>query len=137
MNNDASQQDIAVEVPKPLIMLGSGLLISGILVTFYVAAQILQVYQSTDSNLFIRHIQQLLSNKELIVIEGQSIVIGEASATTSAIALFAMLALIGINIGIGLIKAGANIVSPVFRTELATLKLRVTSLARKIDKNNL
>jgi hypothetical protein len=135
MHNNPSHQDVTVEVPRPLIMLGSALIISGLMITCYIAAQVLQIYHSTNLNPFVLHIQQLLSNKELITVDGQAIIIGEASAITSAIALFAVLAWVGISIGIGLIRAGANIVSPVFRTELATLKLRLTELTKRINKN--
>ena len=136
MQNNLPTNDLVVEVPKPLILLGNALVISGLVITFYVASQVLQVYQAIDANPFVSHIKQLMSGSTLVEISGQSIVMGEASATTSAIALFAVLAWIGISLGASLIKAGANIVSPMFRTELATLKLKINRLTKQSKLND-
>lgn len=133
--DDEHNPDLIVDVPKPLLLLGTSLIVSGVVITFYVASQVLHVYQSMDSNVFILKLKQSLANTELLVISGQSIVMGEASATTSAIALFALLAWIGISLGISLIRSGATIVSPVFKTELATLKLKMNTLTDKLEHN--
>ena len=126
--------NIVVDVPRPLLLLGASLIVTGLIIVFYTASQILQVYQATDSNIFISNMRNMLSGEVLIKIRDESITIGEAVATTSAIALFSILAWVGIALGGGLIRSGANIISPVFRTELAALKLKLNSLLNKSNQ---
>ncbi len=126
-----STQKVISEVPRPLLLIGSALIVSGIIISIYVVLQVLQVYQDTNSNPFVANLVRELSGAELVKFSGQSILLGEASATTSSIALFAMLAWISFSLGISLIKAGAQIVSPVFRNELATLKQKLNELSQK------
>jgi hypothetical protein len=138
MIKQPSTQDIIVEVPRPVVLLGSVLIISGIIVTLYVASQVFQVYQehAIDNNPFVSHIMQLISGSTFVEFGGQAIVVGEAFALSSAVGILVVFAWLGISLGISLIKAGAHIVSPAYRTELASLKLKVNRLSQKANEHD-
>ncbi len=123
----------SIEIPTPLLLIGSCLIAVGIIIATYVASQVLQVYQAVDSNSFINYLVQTLSGSELVSVSGQAITLGEGSALTTAITLFALLAWTGISLSISLIKSGAHIVSPAYRAELLKLKLRLNQIANKTD----
>ena len=112
-----------------LVWLGVALLVAGVLVALFVAAEVLAVYRYPDSNQFITYLNDRLVNSELFL-AGAAVVIGDGGATITAFVLFSLIAWIGAGIAFSFVRAGHQLSSGYIALKVTAAKARMEDNAR-------
>ncbi|MDR1647885.1 MAG: hypothetical protein LBR88_07630 [Zoogloeaceae bacterium] len=90
-------------------------------------------YADIASNKFISDLTAFLGGESLLLpADGSYFVMERGVARVVAIVLFVLLASLGGSIGLGLVRAGAHVLSPQFNEQIAQLKQRIDDVANRL-----
>lgn len=120
------------QVPTPLLYLGVGLIAVGVFVALFIAGQVLSIYADMKSSTFIAYMTGNLAGATLLSDGKHTVVIGHGGAMIAAFVSFVLIAWAGAAIAFSLIRAGSQIISPVFQMQMAGIKLKLAQLKTDI-----
>ena len=128
-------QDLQQRTAPFLLPLSLGLIGAGVLVLGFVLTEAYGVYADLASNKFIADLTVLVTDKPIPMPNGGvPILLQNGAARIAAVVLFVMLASMGASVGLGLIKAGVQLISPRYEEQIARLRQRMDELARQSGK---
>ncbi len=130
--NEQSADAKLPQVPGQLMGFGVFLVVCGGFIAFFVAQEALGVYLQWGDNAFVAAFTEHFGGAELFVLGKDPLVLTAQGAAVTALALFILLALLGIHIAIALMRTGVHILSPTFPYQLARLKMRIDRLGESI-----
>ena len=115
------------------LMLGFGMIGAGLLVWFFLARELFNTYNDFGSNGFVTKLSEILSGQKLFMIdELTSLSIGEGGARLFALFALFLLAWTGVSLASGLIKNGAQLLSPAFQSDIESIKIRLNRVLLSI-----
>jgi len=119
-------------VPTPFLAAGVALLLAGLGIGGFIALEVYGLYRRVEDNAFVSVLGRRFADADLVVIGGEPLTVTAEGATVLAIALFVVLALLGIHIATAFMRTGAHIVYPVFPHQLTRLRQRIDGLQRRL-----
>jgi len=116
-----------------ILFLGFGMIGAGLLVCFYLVGELLSTYNDFGSSGFVMSLTERLNGQTFLVIdELHSISIGEGGAVMIAIFCLFLLAWTGASVAYALIKNGAQLLSPAFKSDVESIKARLNRIKQGI-----
>ncbi len=114
-------------------ILGFGMIGVGLFICFYLARELLNTYIDFGSSKFVIGLTDWLSGQTFLVVdELHSVSIGEGGAGVFAILTLFLLAWTGASIAYALIKNGAQLLSPAFKSDVESIKARLNRIKLSI-----
>lgn len=133
MENNRTEQT-TVNVSTNMALLAWALVLSGVVVAFFVLKELFGAYIDLDGNPFMSGLTDRLSGSTLLTLGDYPVNVTEQGAVFMAYFVFIPIALLGIHVAVALIRAGSHILSPTFPYQFARLKQRIDSLSDRLSK---
>ncbi|MGH1539151.1 MAG: hypothetical protein ACRBHB_01900 [Arenicella sp.] len=110
-------------------ILGFGMIGIGLFICFYLARELLSTYNDFGSSRFVMDVTEWLNGQTFLVVdELHSVSIGEGGAGVFAILCLFLLAWTGASVAYALIKNGAQLLSPAFKSDVESIKTRLNKI---------
>ena len=133
MDNIEKEQS-NVKVSGEVALLAWALILGGVVVAIFILKELLTAYLDVDGNSFVGKLTHRFSDTTLMTLGDFPVNVTEQGATIIAYFVFIPFALLGIHIAVALIRAGSQILSPVFPYQISRLKQRIDRLGDKLDR---
>ncbi len=133
MEHSETEQS-AVKVSSGVALLAWALIVGGVVVAIYILKELLNTYLDVDGNAFVGELTRRLSDSTLMTLGEYPVNVTEQGAAIIAYFVFIPIALLGIHVAVALIRAGSQILSPVFPYQISRLKQRIDRLRDKVDE---
>ncbi|MDH4184709.1 MAG: hypothetical protein OEV92_10830 [Nitrospinota bacterium] len=127
MGSNSGFEESAGEGRFPIMAAGFMLLGVGLAVLWFMAGEILALYNQPGANKFILQISKTLAGARLIV-DDHVVSINHELAFGAAFVIFGVMASLGLSIVSALLTAGARLLAPDVHKELAKVSVRLQEL---------